>query len=132
MPTISRCPASFLRSLVYDTPCHVAVFLLLIGLLPASLLAVPTTKQPAVKPSTAKPAAAKPPKKPAAEMEPKVPEPFPGPMLKRFLDGPMKGVEEIIFAVRVPGRDHWYVTFGNYADRSEYPQRLHYVVAVGV
>ena len=44
-------------------------------------------------------------------------------MLKRFLDGPMKGVDEIVFAVRVPGRDHWYVTFGNYADHSpESPQ----------
>jgi hypothetical protein len=39
----------------------------------------------------------------------------PGPMLQRFLDGPMNGCEEIVFAVRVPGRDHWYVTFGNYA-----------------
>lgn len=38
-----------------------------------------------------------------------------GPLLKKMLDGPMKDVEEIIFAVRVPGRDHWYVTFGNYA-----------------
>ncbi len=40
----------------------------------------------------------------------------PGPLLSRFLNGPMAGVEEIIFAVRVPGRDHWYVTFGNYSD----------------
>jgi len=40
----------------------------------------------------------------------------PGPLLNRFLNGPMAGVEEIIFAVRVPGRDHWYVTFGNYSD----------------
>ncbi len=59
-----------------------------------------------------------------------------GPLLKRFLDGstggrstadgsrggPMAGLEEIIFAVRVPGRDHWYVTFGNYADDSQYPR----------
>jgi hypothetical protein len=44
-------------------------------------------------------------------------------MLQRFLDGPMVGAEEIIFAVRVPGRDHWYVTFGNYADHSNYPQQ---------
>ena len=27
----------------------------------------------------------------------------PGPMLQRFLDGPMKGVDEIVFAVRVSG-----------------------------
>ena len=40
----------------------------------------------------------------------------PGPMLSRFLEGPMAGVEEIVFAVRPRGRDpHWYVTFGNYA-----------------
>ena len=58
-----------------------------------------------------------------------------GPLLKRFLDGdtggatdgatggPMAGVEEIVFAVRVPGRDHWYVTFGNYADHSIDPAK---------
>jgi len=40
----------------------------------------------------------------------------PGPMLERFLKGPMAEVDEIVFAVRVPGRDHWYVTFGNYSD----------------
>ncbi len=45
------------------------------------------------------------------------------PMLKRFLDGPMKGVDEIVFAVRVPGRDHWYVTFGNYANHMEKPAK---------
>ena len=40
----------------------------------------------------------------------------PGPMLTRALKGPMAGVEEIVFAERLPGRDpHWYVTFGNYA-----------------
>lgn len=47
-----------------------------------------------------------------------------GPLLKQFLDGPMKDVDEIVFAVRIPGRDHWYVTFGNYADHSEYAQKL--------
>ncbi len=46
----------------------------------------------------------------------------PGPMLRRFLDGPMAEVDEIVFAVRVPGRDHWYVTFGNYSDRSAQPR----------
>ena len=45
------------------------------------------------------------------------------PMLKRFLDGPMKNVDEIVFAVRVPGRDHWYVTFGYYADHSDSPAK---------
>ena len=61
-----------------------------------------------------------------------LPASFPGPMLSRFLDGPMKGVEEIVFAVRVPGRDHWYVTFGNYADDSEYAQRLSFKKEEGV
>ena len=49
------------------------------------------------------------------------PEYTPGPLLEEFLAGPMADVEEIVFAVRVPGRDHWYVTFGNYADYSETP-----------
>jgi len=39
----------------------------------------------------------------------------PGPMLQRFLDGPMAGIDEIVFAVRIPGHDHWYVSFGNYS-----------------
>jgi hypothetical protein len=64
------------------------------------------------------------------------PKPSPGfqsgPMLKRFLEGPMKGVEEIVFAVRIPGRDHWYVTFGNYADHSEYPRTLGWKFEDGV
>ncbi|HYW80019.1 MAG TPA: hypothetical protein VE890_10610, partial [Thermoguttaceae bacterium] len=53
---------------------------------------------------------------------PEEPAPYsPSPLLQRFLDGPMADVEEIVFAVRVPGRDHWYVTFGNYADHSPTP-----------
>ncbi|MCL4191945.1 MAG: PD40 domain-containing protein, partial [Thermoguttaceae bacterium] len=60
-------------------------------------------------------------------------EPYrPGPMLQRFLDGPMAGLDEIVFAVRVPGRDHWYVTFGNYADHSEYPKNLGFKFEDGV
>ncbi len=47
----------------------------------------------------------------------------PGPLLEKFLAGPMKDLDEIVFAVRVPGRDHWYVTFGNYADFSETPAK---------
>jgi len=39
----------------------------------------------------------------------------PGPLLQSMLDADMKGVDEIIFAVRVPGRDHWYVNFGQYS-----------------
>ncbi len=56
----------------------------------------------------------------------------PGPMLSKFLAGPMKDVDEIIFAVRVPGRDHWYVTFGNYADRSKEPSDRAYKDEDGV
>ncbi len=37
-------------------------------------------------------------------------------LLDRFLKGPMAGLDEIVFAVRVAGRDHWYVNFGNYSD----------------
>lgn len=78
-------------------------------------------------------AAQKPAAKPSAKLAfAQMPETFPGPMLSRFLDGPMKGVEEIVFAVRVPGRDHWYVTFGNYADDSEYAQRLGFKKEEGV
>ena len=39
----------------------------------------------------------------------------PGPMLAKFLAGPMAGFDEIVFAARVSGRDHWYVSFGNYS-----------------
>lgn len=56
----------------------------------------------------------------------------PGPMLQKMLDGPMAGLDEIVFAVRVPGRDHWYVTFGNYADHSDYAQRLGFKQEEGV
>ena len=56
-----------------------------------------------------------------------------GPLLKEFLAGPLGAAEEIVFAVRVPGRDHWYVTFGNYADFSETPAKeLSYVYKDGV
>ncbi|MHB8901720.1 MAG: HzsA-related protein [Thermoguttaceae bacterium] len=55
------------------------------------------------------------------------------PMLRRFLDGPMKEVDDIVFAVRVPGRDHWYVTFGNYSDHSlTPPQKLGFKFEDGV
>ena len=38
------------------------------------------------------------------------------PLLDKFLQGPLAGIDEIVFAVRVPGRDHWYVNFGNYSN----------------
>lgn len=36
-------------------------------------------------------------------------------MLREMLCGPMAGVTDIVFAIRVSGRDHWYANFGNYA-----------------
>jgi len=39
----------------------------------------------------------------------------PGPLVKSMLDGPLAGNEDIVFAVRVSGRDHWYVNFGYYS-----------------
>jgi len=57
----------------------------------------------------------------------------PGPMLQRFLEGPLAGIDEIVFAARVPGRDHWYVTFGNYSDHSLTPaQQLGFKLEEGV
>ncbi|MGQ9604860.1 MAG: HzsA-related protein [Thermogutta sp.] len=56
----------------------------------------------------------------------------PGPLLSQMLSGPLANVEEVVFAVRVPGRDHWYVTFGNYADDSDYPKNLGFKFEEGV
>lgn len=43
-------------------------------------------------------------------------------LLERFLAGPMAGVEDIVFAVRASGTDHWYANFGFYAAPvREYP-----------
>jgi len=39
----------------------------------------------------------------------------PGPLLRSMLDSEMSGVDEIVFAARVSGRDHWYVNFGYYS-----------------
>lgn len=53
----------------------------------------------------------------------------PGPMLAASLAGPMRGVEEIVFAVRGPGRDgHYYANFGHY-DRE--PDRWTYGLGGG-
>jgi hypothetical protein len=38
----------------------------------------------------------------------------PGPMLARFLEGPMADFDEIVFAVRVSANDHCYANFGHY------------------
>jgi len=37
-------------------------------------------------------------------------------LLAAVLEGPMAGCEEIIFAQRVSGRDHWYGNFGHYCN----------------
>lgn len=51
-----------------------------------------------------------------------VAKPQPGGLLANMLDGPMAGIEEIVFAVRVRGFDHWYANFGHYsASTPEYP-----------
>ncbi len=48
----------------------------------------------------------------------------PGKLLKSLLDGPMAKSEEIVFASRVSGRDHWYVNFGYYScDYGPGPER---------
>ena len=57
---------------------------------------------------------------------PELPKPKPSRLLRAFLEGPMAEVDEIVFAERVPGNDHWYANFGHYwCGREEYPaQRL--------
>ncbi|MCH8042610.1 MAG: hypothetical protein IID44_02725 [Planctomycetes bacterium] len=48
----------------------------------------------------------------------------PGKLLQTLLDGPMAKADEIVFAVRVSGRDHWYVNFGYYScDYGPGPER---------
>ncbi|MBC8872034.1 MAG: hypothetical protein H8E44_21600, partial [Planctomycetes bacterium] len=48
-------------------------------------------------------------------------KPFePGEMLKQFLGSSVADFEEIVFAQRVSGRDHWYGNFGHYCDDSHY------------
>jgi len=53
---------------------------------------------------------------------PEFPKRKPSRLLEAFLEGPMADVEEIIFAERVSGNDHWYANFGHYwCGREEYP-----------
>ncbi len=48
----------------------------------------------------------------------------PGKITRAMLEGPLAGNEEIVFAVRVSGRDHWYVNFGYYScDYGQGPER---------
>ena len=39
-----------------------------------------------------------------------------GAIPKAVLNGPLAGCEEIVFAQRVSGRDHWYGNFGHYCE----------------
>jgi len=48
----------------------------------------------------------------------------PGPLLTRALAGPLKGAEQVVFAVRAQGQDpHWYANFGYWCSD---PQRMMY------
>jgi hypothetical protein len=40
-------------------------------------------------------------------------------LLTQFLSGPMSDIEEVVFANRQPGVDHWYGSFGYYADNAD-------------
>ncbi|MBM4000611.1 MAG: hypothetical protein FJ297_13930, partial [Planctomycetes bacterium] len=60
----------------------------------------------------------------AQDKKPKAPQPgkleqakphAPGKLLARMLEEDLKGIDEIVFATRVSGRDHWYVSFGYYS-----------------
>ncbi|MFW6162746.1 MAG: TolB family protein, partial [Planctomycetota bacterium] len=47
--------------------------------------------------------------------------------LQEHLDGPLADVEDIVFAARVGGFDHWYANFGHYsAPQTEYPSQRRY------
>ena len=43
----------------------------------------------------------------------------PGKLLSAMLAGPLAGSEEIVFAERVSGNDHWYVNFGYYCNQPD-------------
>ena len=55
---------------------------------------------------------------------PKAPQPASTPLRDAVLRGPMAGCDEIVFAQRVSGRDHWYGNFGHYCEtESPYTDR---------
>ncbi len=56
---------------------------------------------------------------------PRLPPAEEGELLAECMDGPMRNFDEIIFAERVPGNDHWYANFGHYwCGRKEYPEQV--------
>jgi Hydrazine synthase alpha subunit middle domain/WD40-like Beta Propeller Repeat len=56
----------------------------------------------------------------SVDHEPKPKPPEPGPLLTAALGGPLSGCEEIVFAERVSGRDHWYGNFGHYCETTSH------------
>ncbi len=45
-------------------------------------------------------------------------------LLDDHLDGDLSEVEQVVFAERIPGNDHWYANFGHYCcGRAEYPEQ---------
>ena len=52
----------------------------------------------------------------AADVGPKTPQPGSQAILDAALKGPLAGCQEIVFAQRVSGRDHWYGNFGHYCE----------------
>jgi hypothetical protein len=55
---------------------------------------------------------------------PELPTHGSGDLLRRFLQGPMADIEDVVFAERVPGNDHWYANFGYYrCGNQEYPEQ---------
>lgn len=56
------------------------------------------------------------------EAEPRSIEADPGLLLEQFFASPEFDFDEIVFAARVPGNDHWYANFGYYSSPNrEYP-----------
>ena len=54
------------------------------------------------------------------------------PMLQAFLADPAADFDEIVFAERISGRDHWYGNFGNYCDDDATARRLGFKFEDGV
>lgn len=49
-----------------------------------------------------------------------------GPLLQAMLDGDLRGVDRVVFAARVSGRDHWYVNFGYYSCNDRDPAKRNF------
>ena len=93
-------------------------FLLVAFLLVPATIIVAAEPTRAKSPQVGQPEAALPVKPAAPKAKPKQPPAEPVThLLSDFRRGPMAGVDEIVFAVRQPGKDgHWYANFGYYAE----------------